>query len=68
MKTKMKICGTIVLFLVIALLQTKTARQSDVALLNIEALATGEFDRVRCIYTGSLDCPIGNDKVYMVIY
>jgi hypothetical protein len=66
MKKKLKICGMSVVFLVIALLQTKTAKQSDVALYNIEALATGESYDIFCLHTGPLDCPFNGDKVYMI--
>jgi hypothetical protein len=66
MKTKLKISGIIVLLLVIAFLQIKTAKQNDVSLLNIEALATGESGNISCFHTGSVVCPFTDHKVYVV--
>lgn len=69
MKTKLKIITAI--FLVCALglfLQKHKAVQTEtnLLLLNIEALAQSEGSNARCMGVGSVDCPINSDKVYMV--
>ena len=67
MKTKLKLVLLIVVLLCSVFLQTKTGKQSDVVFSNIEALANWEGSGVpKCIYSGSVDCPISNTKVYTV--
>ena len=39
----------------------------EVMLRNIEALADGEYDNVRCLGIGCLDCPKSAEKVKYVI-
>lgn len=41
---------------------------SSLLLDNVEALADGEYDHVKCFGTGSVDCPLNNTKVYLVDY
>jgi len=67
METKLKICVFIVLLGIVCAFQTKLKRQGEISLFNIEALANDESDfNGKCMYKGSVDCPISKDKVYRV--
>lgn len=65
MKTKLKIISVIVLVCGLVYFQQKQKIvQSDLLLLNVEALAYNEGSNTRCVGMGSVDCPINYDKVY----
>jgi len=50
-------------------LNSRKGDLDDLMLLNIEALATGEWGTmINCYGSGSVDCPISHVKVYMVQY
>ncbi len=42
--------------------------QSDLLLMNIEALAAGEnYVPIQCIGTGTVDCPLGGKTKFVMI-
>lgn len=45
---------------------SRKERMGDLLLENIEALAAGELSQGICLGNGSVDCPIGNIKVYFI--
>ena len=49
-------------------LHSRKNHLEDLLLENIEALADNETSHGGCLGSGSVDCPIGNIKVHMVIH
>lgn len=69
MKTKMKlaflamcVCGLIY----VCASKKKEAITDSLQLMNIEALASGESGKVKCVGYGSVECPIDGSKVYYI--
>lgn len=68
MKKTIFICTlfvTLVTALSIRLHAEKVA--SGITLENIEALSNGEGSSVKCMFNGSVDCPISSTKVLYVV-
>jgi hypothetical protein len=57
-----KILIVVAIILVVGIYSSR--KQPSLLLENVEALAYGESDYVRCLGIGSLDCPVYNVKVY----
>lgn len=69
MNKKLLFIGFFLAVTIAASFQINTERESLESLMleNIDALASGEWGSdVRCIGSGSVDCPIKNVKVYLV--
>lgn len=68
MKTKSKIGGAFIIFLLLSYMQIgDNLAQSELSLANIEALADKESGIIYCFGYGSVDCPRNNTKVYQVL-
>ena len=62
-----KILIVVAIILVVGIYSSRkqpSIETSSLLLENVEALAYGESDYVRCLGIGSLDCPVYNLKVY----
>lgn len=69
MKKKLLFIGLFLVVTIAASIQINTERDSLESLMleNIDALASGEWgSTVRCIGSGSVDCPIDHVQVYLV--
>lgn len=69
MKKKFLFIGLFLVVTIAASFQFNTEKNSleSLVLENIDALASGEWGSdVRCIGSGSVDCPINHVKVYQV--
>lgn len=69
MKKKLLFIGLFLVVTIAASFQINTQRESLESLMleNIDALASGEWgSAIRCIGTGSVDCPIDHVQVYLV--
>lgn len=68
MKTRVTIIGSILIVSAIFFLQEKKEKNIDLLLCNIEALAISESTNIKCLFSGSLDCPISSVKVHQIYY
>lgn len=69
MKMKILFIGLFLVAAIVASLQINSEKASLESLMleNIDALASGEWDKpAHCVGTGSVDCPINHVKVYFV--
>lgn len=69
MKMKNLFIGLFLVAAIVASLQINSEKASLESLMleNIDALASGEWDKpAHCVGTGSVDCPINHVKVYFV--
>ena len=70
MKKKILFAGMAVVVISIVTFHLHSSGEEDLRSLmleNIEALATGETEYIRCWGTGSVDCPITHVKVKLVM-
>lgn len=72
MKTYLKLSITLTVclavFISLIYLRANHMKSQEAFLLNnIEALAEGESDFVKCIGTGKVDCPFNHEKVIYVL-
>lgn len=67
MRTILKLfCLFISVFFITHLCNKKTLPETELFLSNVEALANDENVDVSCFGRGSIDCPVGHQKVYRV--
>lgn len=69
MKKKILFIGVFGVVAIVASLQFNSEKASLESLMleNIDALASGEWDKpAQCVGTGSVDCPANHVKVYFV--
>ena len=73
MKTYLKLSITLTVclavFISLMYLRANQMKSQEALLLNnIEALAEGESDFVKCVGTGKVDCPVFQAKVIYVLF
>ena len=71
MKRKSWMLGVLFVLVILVSYMAKPEKvQSDLLLMNIEALAAGEdYVPIQCIGTGTVDCPLGGKtKIVMIGY
>ena len=57
-----------VLIILVSYMAKPEKVQSDLLLMNIEALAAGEnYVPIQCIGTGTVDCPLGGKTKFVMI-
>lgn len=69
MKRKSWMLGVLFVLVILVSYMAKPEKvQSDLLLMNIEALAAGEnYVPIQCIGTGTVDCPLGGKTKFVMI-
>ena len=69
MKRKSWMLGVLFVLVILVSYMAKPEKvQSDLLLMNIEALAAGEnYVPIQCIGTGAVDCPLGGKTKFVMI-